>query len=661
MADLNGALDATAYTQEVMNRWKAIKLDFKDRDEKVAHYRRLYGGEHYHGARGQGLDPVMPRNVLNNYTNNIDLAVGMLISNQLDYQVLSQAGDRLGQERASLQEQFMDGLFYVNSERQEEHLRYWWTLRQLMDGAVGLRCYWDPIRHQSYRQIGQDEASDKPKPIWVFDDLPLVIQVIPIDYLYAEPGGHANPWQYLFYAEERTVYEVETEHAIRIARFANLQDRDKRLQKHTYLDYWRERAVTTEVANCPACHDSVPAEARRAGGLASIFGYVPPCPKCGSAAPPEPGTKQEWVMENAVFYGEQLIVAPRVMKGYDFYPYTIMWCKPVEKKDRKDWSHGLLETIDEAVYAKEMLLNKLDRQLALDMARGLVSKTVGARGVTVDAAFGKTTNLRLEEDLGYYDAMGTPEDLKYKLAELDRQIQEGGFPVSMYGGGPSQTSGYALSLMGDAGRIRLTQVVQGQKQALTVVARKCQRLMGAFASDIAVDLYGQRNGKPYAHRVTGADLQGYRINVELTPQYPNEDVKKIAAANQTRGILSEETIFERYLNVQQPDQEKIRKMAEMVEGHPAMVHYSMIRLLQAWAQQGDPAAQYALKQMLAEGPTDKPGPDKKPPNAEQLPGQPSSVLGGFPPQQLGGAPPGQEGISGMPTEFPGLTDQAPGA
>lgn len=645
MVDNNSGLDGlevTRYEAERRQEWSSAQADFQKRNDRVAHYRRLYAGEHYYGDRAVQSELNMPRNVLNTYVNTIDLAVGMLISNELDYQVISQAGDREAKRLASMQEQFFDGITYVNADDQEQNLRYWWTFRQVLDGGVGIKTYWDPIRHRTLEQVGQTEKGD---PIWAFRKLPLRMEVLPIDQLYPQPGGQASPWRHLFYAEEKTIWEVERQHQIQIAEFAALLEQDKRTRTCTYLDYWREVEEVSQVEVCPDCLNATP-PGRRVTQVLWVT-LINPCEKCGSQAPPRNETQPHYAWENAILYNGKLIVVPRKMPGYDFYPYSVLACKPVDQKKREDWSHGLLEPIDEPVYGKERLLNYLDRQLLLDLARGVVTYTMDGRGVPVDQAFGKATHLKVGEDVGYPNALGTPEELKYKLAHLDNQIQEGSFPISMYGGGPSQVSGYAMSLMGDAGRIRLTQIVTSQEQGLTTVARKCAALTAYFARDAAIQIYGQRSRRMFQASITGDDMKGQRINVRLTPQYPNEEQRRVALATQLRGDLSEETRWEKYLSIQQPDQEKERKLAEMAENHPAMVHYQVMSLMAKWAAQNDQIAATTLAKMQQESlPTDKPGPDKAPPNAEQVPGQPTSTLGAVTPQEMGGRPPGQGGMEG---------------
>ena len=114
-------------------------------------------------------------------------------------------------------------------------------------------------------------------------------------------------------------------------------------------------------------------------------------------------------------------------------------------------------------------------------------------------------------------------------------------------------------------------------------------------------------------------------------------------ATQTKDTLSSETRMERYLDVQQPDQEVRKVLREQAEQHPAMVEFQMMAEFERLAAQGNKAAQQMLAKMQAEGSSpDKPGPNPQLPKPEQFGGLPTNKPGEVTQQEAGLAPPGQE-------------------
>ena len=152
------------------------------------------------------------------------------------------------------------------------------------------------------------------------------------------------------------------------------------------------------------------------------------------------------------------------------------------------------------------------------------------------------------------------------------------------------------------------------------------------------------------------DLADYKVKALIKPEFPNEKVRNHAMATQVRGVLSENTIMERYLDIDQPDDEKKRRLRDAAMNHPVMVQYGIINTLMEMAQAGDQAAAMTLQHLLMGQGTGNPeGRPEEPRNNEQMMGV-ASPTGQPTPEEAGAAPPGQS----PEDQMRGITEAAPG-
>ena len=283
------------------------------------------------------------------------------------------------------------------------------------------------------------------------------------------------------------------------------------------------------------------------------------------------------------------------------------------------------------------------------------------RKLNLDPALGKLITLQPDESLEFPTWPRNAPDVEQHIGFLRARLQQAGFTDVMFGEGASQISGYALSQLGDQNQIRLAQPVQHLEMMWATWARKVLRLTSFFTDGRAsVRVYGNMKGQDFIQNLSVKDLENYMVRATIKPEFPNEQVRNHAMANQVRGSLSERTIMERYLDIDQPDDEIKRRYEDMVNNHPALVQAEVMERLIERAQSEDPristAAQMALQQMQAQqgvgqggaGGGGAPGPD----NALGL----QSADGSAPPQASGGEPPGQ----GFEDQLAKLSEAAPG-
>ncbi|HJN88673.1 MAG TPA: hypothetical protein QGI03_16250 [Dehalococcoidia bacterium] len=575
---------------DILEKFYRAKAKCSKWHSRIKEYERFYDLEHYNDSPRTGERRI----TLTKGTNIVDLAVGVLTANELTIQAVSPEESETIRKQASLVEQFLDGVIYINSERQETDLRYDWTFYQVRDGAVGLKTIWDNSFDASLKVEADEEGNQRA----VYDQLPICVNVLPAKYLFPEPGGKLGRWKYVFYAIERTIEDMEREYGP-MEKYNSMSKKQKETKKGDFIDYWGEVQLPD-----------------------------------GS-----------WAIENATLYDNRLMDGPRIMDGYNDIPITMMFYKPIGHVNPEDWGHSILRPVTQMVEELEWRVNRQTRLLNVFANMPLIARTRDGRPVKVDAAFGDVVQLNEGEDIAFPVWPGTPPDFKEQLAMVSSEIADASFPAVMYGEGTGSGSGYALSQQGDAGRIRLTQPQRQQERSMSIWARKSLTLLRNFSPQYTVEVYGDKAGAPYSQELTGEDTVGFRVNFQLKPQFPNDEVRKVAMATQTKDTLSAETRMEKYLGIQQPDQETTKILRDMARRHPMMVEYQMTSLFRELAEEGDPAAAAVLQKLEAGGQPGgggPPGPAPGGPKPEQSPGLPTSRRGEVTQQERGLAPPGQE-------------------
>jgi hypothetical protein len=185
------------------------------------------------------------------------------------------------------------------------------------------------------------------------------------------------------------------------------------------------------------------------------------------------------------------------------------------------------------------------------------------------------------------------------------------------------------------------------------------------APNTQIRVYGQMKGQTFTEQMKAEDLAGFMIRAEIKPEYPNEKVRNHAMAAQVKDTLSETTIMERYLDVDQPDDERKRRLQDIAVNHPMMQQFAIMRYLVEIAQTSKDkimraAATMTIQTMMGGGqPQQQVGPGQP-----QAPTRPGNALGtqsagGGPTPQAAGAPPAgssfQDILNNMVSAAPGMT------
>ena len=568
--------------------------------KNITRWRKWYDFEHYE----KKALPFEERYPDPTPTNVVDLAVGILLANQMEFKARGWKEDLEQEEDASRVEKFLIGAIYVNNERHELSIPYESVLHIVRDGASIIYSVWDPQIAKSSLLMspdGQQQALAR---------LPLNVQVIDPLQIYLLPGGPKR-FGHVFRVWEMTAYEVEMTWGKKIKSLSFLSERDKMYEKVKVKDYWRiiQKKVEDRLID---------------------------------------------VVENGLMAHDEVIWNMREMENYDDIPFTIGFFKPVDRDNSDGW-HGIIRPLETTIQHLESAFNRRARQILVYSSLPIIGKTIPHRRIRLDPALGQLVTLGLEEGLEFPTWPGNAPDMEQHIGFLRARLQQAGFTDVMFGEGVSQVSGFALSQLGDQNRIRLTQPVLHLEMMWSAWARKALKLTTNFTGGkIPIRVYGNMKGQDFVEQLATDDLQNFMVKATIKPEFPNEKQRNHAMANQVRDLLSEATIMSRYLDIEQPDEERNKRLEDMVFRHPVYVQFDVLqRLMKIGAESSDPlvktAAMMTIQQMQAgmmpQGPqaggTGMGQAGRPPePGTEQLTGL-ASPTGEETPQAGGEMPPGQ--------------------
>lgn len=592
---------------------------------KIRKRRALYDLQHYSSAKLPGEirfnDPT-PQNV-------VDLAVGVLLANDLEWRAHGWSPSPLEERDSSHIEKYIQGVIEVNMERTESNIVYEVVRDFVRDGCGVLYSIWDPTIAEmaettvNIAQQGGTNPMGEPglQEIRAFTESPITMEAIDPTSVHLISGGPRR-WSKVFFEQEISLYDVEHLFSVRIAKYDRMDEAARRGHKGKLIDYWC--FINKERVERPNPDD-----------------------------PEQFEIKRNYVVQHALMY-EDIIIWNLEDTPYPDIPLTIQFFKPVDRRTPEKWSHSILDPLVEPLRFIEFVTNRRMRQINLFTNLPMVAKALLSRQIDVDANLVDVVRLEPDEDLGFPTWPGNPPDLMHQEEFFQRRLQQSGFSDVMYGLGPSAVSGFALSQLSDQNRIRLEVPKQHLELLFSTWAKKALKLTSIFAGDAAIRVSGRMRGSDFAEQVFSSDFGDYTIKAHLKPEFPNDQVRLHAMGTQTAGTLSEHTRLERYYNIDQPDEELKRKMQEQALLHPAMQQYAAITALLELANEGDAGAALALQQLLA---ATAPGGQEGPggPAAEQpLGGQ--SATGQPTPQAEGQMAPGQ----GPEAELEAMAGRQPG-
>lgn len=593
---------------DILARVSRARSFVHDWGDNMDRWRRLYDMSHYPNTKAYKdfyNDPT--------YTNTVDLATGIILGNKLKWHVTGPANSTGETRDTTKVEKLLAALFYINDEREEVVSVFEVIMNFVRDGGGCLYGGYDPKIAQRSKRVEEkpsEENPDQTESIVVYEELPLVMKVIDPRSLILYPGGPKR-WLVMGRREGMTVLDAESKFAVKLKRYAHIDKEEKLRTMVTVTDMW------------DYVHDNVPVINED---------KIPELNADGT-----PKTKKEWRVRNTILVDNEIVLEPRFMDGYDDLPFTVQFFKPTSKES-KSWQ-GIISVLETSIKGLEKSVNRRSRQIDIYSSLPLVTNAQHGRPIKIGAGLYEHVALGPDEKIGFPSWPGNAPDVEQHMDFLRSRIQQSGFSDVMFGSGASQITGYALSQLGDQNRIRLTQPIEHLQLMFSHFARKALSLLQTFCTKGSqLKVYGQMRGVDFVDMIDIADIKDFMVRAEIVPEYPNEETRKVAMSTQAKGQLSQQTIMEKYLGIDRPDDEFQRMTQDAVRNSPEMLQFLINTEMIKMAEGGDLAAAMVLAQQ-AQGQ----GAEGQEGGQEQLTGtQGPDGLG--PNQSSGGQAPGESAI-----------------
>lgn len=614
---------------EIIERLKTAKDHSKNWHGNIVRWRKLYEFKQYKSKKAgeyQFEDPT--------YTNLVDLAVGIMMSNRLNFHVRGWEPSIENQKNSSDIEKYLAGLIDINSDREEYDILYESLLNFVRDGTAVLYSVWDHMWHKEFSTtIPMEDKAGNPIQQTAFSEPPLRMWVVDPLKMYLLPGGPKR-WLCQMREEEMSIYDVETIYGVTLTQFKDWSLQDKINHKSNLIDYW----CYIDINDYEMGEDETGAYAvKKLSDQQKLARSISPGRDDG--AEPNPGRKL--VVANAMIFDQEVLKPLRVMEGYNYLPYTIGFYKPIDRDKSEGWGHGIIRPVETSVDALGRAINRRDRQITMYSSLPLTHTGPEGRHIDVEPGMGTVMELGPNEALAFPIWPGNAPDIEEHITHLRGKVQQSGFSETAFGMG-SDVSGFALSQLNDQNRIRLTQPTIHFQRFISYWARKVLDLTASFADGSYVRVYGNLRGQNFSNTVLGTDINQYLVEVKLKPEFPNEKVRNHAMANQVRDIVSESYLMEHYLDIEQPDDMRKERMQEMLLKSPVLQQFAAVREIMRQAKSGDEEAAIYLQILQNGGMPGQGGRPKDPAGKEQPLGMPSST--GQPTDQEQGGPPDGQGF-----------------
>lgn len=595
---LNQAIQGNDF-KDLLNRVKRAETFVSSWHTNIKRWRRLYNMNHYNrpGTTNEILysDPT--------YTNTVDLSVGIMLGNDLRWHAFGFSPSAAEQKATGQMEKLIAGIMEVNNEREEALLIYELFLNFNRDGGGAIYSVYDGALANELREtVDVPDGTQGTKQVFKFMEVPIRTKIIDPLNIVCLPGG-PKKWLLIGREEERSMLDIETTYGVKIDRFQHLSQEEKASYMAVFKDIWDFVWV--------------------------VQGQATDAPDAAETLPEVP--QRKLVVRNTRLYMNLPIFGPQIMEGYDDLPYSIQFFKPVGKEST-EW-HSILTPLESSVVMLERSFNRRAKQIDVYTAMPLIVKSQPGRPVVIDPGLYNSVSITPDESIEFPQWPGNAPDVQEHMDMLRSRIQQSGFSDVMFGSGNNAVAGYALSQLGDQNRIRLEQPINHLELLLTTWAKKTMKLLHKFAPGTIMCVYGHQKGADYMDYVEMDKLIGYSIRAEIRPNFPNEEMRRVAMSTQVKGTISDYTRMERYLGIEQPEDEQERKLIEAAENHPITMQYALMAQLDKMAKDGDQIAAMALQSLQQNG----------------LPGQPGRPDQGNKPEQLQGvaSPTGQEPVPGQ--------------
>lgn len=497
--------------------------------------RDLYYMNHYRLQEGEKkADREMIQ--VNKATNTVDITYSILTLHPPKITAQPISPSAKADKNADKVEKFIAGALYINNLRFQEDQTAKAIFDQVCYGRGAMFSGWDPEL--------EGEAEE-------YSELPVIVKYVNHRNLYCLRGGNRRDIAQM-YCLNRTAEDLEAEfdkpiyHSSPRSK-ANRATEDEQL---VYKEVWWYKG--REVWNCMA-----------AGGT--------------------------WLKP------------PKKMPYYTRLPYTEFIGRGTTSEDLHLQMLSILYPLREAIQVMERWLN-IGTETVLHFADPPVVYDQRLGDINMDTGASIPVHLSPGESLRDKIQSYPPSDAApgvYKFIQIAEQmVEEGGFSRWAYAN-VNPESGPVVQGMNANDRIRLTVYQRNAELAISAVIQKMLDCAYAFAR---TDAEGKPNkDKPSARKLqvfsegersaialSPQDLKGWLVTANLSTKLPTDEARDIAiAANAVQSGLpiSQYTILQRFLGIQQPAEEQRRIMVDMWKRDPDVIQMAKVRAMAETGQE----------------------------------------------------------------------------
>lgn len=516
--------------------------------------RDLYYMDHYAGWE----DPPTPgeeRVSVNKATNVVDITHALLSQHPPKITARPITPSSRADRTADRVEKLVAGVIYINNLRLQENQIAKAIFDQALYGRGALFSGWDP------NMEGDDDE---------YSELPLILKYVNHQNLFCLPGGHKRDIAQM-YAAWRTAEDMEAEWGkrIRISKNGKVQyaeDEDKLV----YKDLWWFKGG--KVWHCVAA-------------------------------------------------GETWLRRPVEMPYYQALPYTELAGRSTTSRELHLRFLGVLYPLREAI---SILERWLSQQSAI-IAAFADPVTVAETGIEVMKEPGSVIYVRLHQGERITDKYQVfpPSDAGagiYRSIQMaQQQVEEGSFSHWAYAN-VNPESGPVVQGMNANDRMRLVPFVRNAELAISAAIQKVLDCAYAFAESDSKErkLRVFSEGERSAVDINAKDLKGWLVTASLSIKLPTDEARDWAIAANARqaGLpISDYTLAQTKLGIDQPEDEERRRQVEMFKQNPAIIELALNNAIEEIS--GERAEQ--LMPGLA-------GPPPQGPNAPRPTGPPTTAV-----------------------------------
>ena len=434
-------------------------------------------------------------------------------------------------------ELFLQGVWQLNSRRQQLNLFKEITHRAVRDGAVGIRTYWTSTPPAVEKQ--PIENPDEPGQPWVVqhhdaNTLPIYLEIIDISKLFPMgKGKFGRPFTDIFYAQKRTAADVLDEWAGQQG--ADVSEIEKNIPPeeldkttHDYIEWW--------------------------------------------------GQDAQGLVYYAISFSDWFIISPQPTQ-YPSIPFVIAEYIHNSTDDPTYRSIPFLFGMLPAIEMWEYLKSRQHRQI--DMYTNMNPYSTGDSPVNINATWGNIPHLP-NGDIKFPRWEGQPPDVLREIAEIEGTMQQGTFSDIMFGEVSTRLSGFALQQIRSADVLRSDTPKDLIELALSTVADLIFAMMRVFSPDLHLAVVLQIKNKHVTGMLSGNETRGLVVNVSVKPKTSDEPRMAMMGAQLAsipNSPVSVRYILETFFGISQPEEEIARKLDEDAQKDPLVKLLAVVEVL----------------------------------------------------------------------------------